>query len=512
MIDATPLVKQYSTFRLRQLKKQHVADIQKKQLLTLVKRAQSTQFGTQYHFQDIRTIEDYLRTVPLRIYDDFRQDFWGQSFPNLIDCTWPGKIPFFSVTSGTTSDRAKYIPVSKEMIRSNSKGSLDLFCHHLSNNPHSQILKGKGFMFGGITSLTELSPNVYAGSLPGILLQRTMPWWVKLWYMPIDRIVQIPDMDDKTMAMAQEALRHDIRSISGIPSWLLVLFEKWPQIRSFGRDFRLIDYFPHLEMMVHGGVSLTPYRQRFSQILEGSRCDLREIYPSSEGFFAIADRQPGEGLRLVCDHGIFYEFVPMDEFEHTTPTRYWIETVQTGVEYALVISTCAGLWSYIQGDVVKFVDLDPPRFLITGRTSSVLSIFSEKVNEETINLAIATAAEAIGASIIEFTVGAGYPQTPGERGRYICIVEFQQVLTGDNDRRRFTETVEQTIIRHNAIYEQYVPNGWFDPPELQVVIPGTFARWLKHLEKPEGKVPRIIADTEKFNALLAFVREYRSGT
>ncbi|MCP4284201.1 MAG: GH3 auxin-responsive promoter family protein, partial [Gammaproteobacteria bacterium] len=205
--------------------------------------------------------------------------------------------------------------------------------------------------------------------------------------------------------------------------------------------------------LVHGGVSMTPYRKRFSDFLDGSRCDLREIYATSEGFLAIADRQPGEGLRLICDHGIFYEFVPFDEFHQANPTRCWIGNVQTGVDYAIVLSTCAGLWSYILGDVVQFVDLNPPRLLITGRTANTLSIFGEKVLEEQISQAVTTAAAAIGVIVSEFTVGASHPQNAGEQGKYRYILEFQDDPPVQEDLHRFTETLEQTLRQNNGLYD-----------------------------------------------------------
>ncbi len=515
MIDATPLVKQYSTFRLRQLKKQHVADIQKAQLLALVKKAQSTLFGKQYHFKDIRTVEDYQRTVPLRTYDDFWRDFWSTRFPELIDCTWPGKIPFFALSSGTTTDKAKNVPVTKEMITSNSKASFDLFCHHFRNNPRSNLLGGKGFMLGGISApLTQLSHNVYEGVLPAILLTKTMPWWVKPWYLPsIQKLARIPNWEEKFHTIAQELLHYDMRSLSGFPAWLLILFKKLQEEKSCRGDFRIVDYFPNLEMLVPGGESFTPYLTQFSNFLEGSHCELREIYATSEGFIAIADRQSGQGLRLICDRGIFYEFIPLDELHQENPSRYWIDNVRVGTQYAIVLSTCAGLWSYILGDIIQFVDLDPPRILIPGRTSNILSIFGEQLLEEEVCQAIATAADTIGVTVTDFTVGAPYPQNIGDRGKHIYIVEFQNPPTRQEDILRFTETIDQTLSRHNTIYDGiHLDGNGLDTPELYIAAPGTFQRWLKSRGKPEGKVPRIIADTEKFNTLLTFVREYRSGT
>ena len=188
MINASPIFKLYSKLRFRQLKRQDVAKIQKRQLFTLLKKAQSTLFGKQYHFHSIKSIESYQRRVPLRTYTEFWHDFWGKRFPELIDCTWPGKIPFFANSAGTTTGKAKNIPVSREMVKSNNKASLDLFCHHFTNNPESNLLGGKGFhVWGGFSVPKQLSQDIHAGVLPSILLIKTMPWWVKPWYMSVTK-------------------------------------------------------------------------------------------------------------------------------------------------------------------------------------------------------------------------------------------------------------------------------------------------------------------------------------
>ncbi len=508
MINITPLFKLYSQFRSRRLKQLNVSNVQKHQLLKLLKKAASTRFGIQYDFQQITSVEEYQRTVPLRTYDDFWHEFWEPEFPKLVDCTWPGKIPYFAVTTGTTAT-GKRIPLTQEMIHSNAKASLDLFCHDLANHPRSRILGGKGYLYGGLTEIFELRHNVYAGGLHDLLIYKTMPWWGKPWYFsPIAKIALIENMDRKMHTLARELVQQDLHSLSGFPPLLLGLFQQFQEVRRYREDFRLADYFPHLDMLVHGGVSMTPYMTQFSKFLEGSQCDLRELYATSEGFIAIADRQPGEGLRLNCDHGIFYEFIPFEEFHRENPTRCWIDTVQTGVDYAIVLSTCAGLWSYILGDVIQFVDLNPPRILITGRTANTLSVFGEKVLEEQMAQAVTTAADTIGAIVSEFTVGASYPQNPGDWGKYRYILEFQDTPPEQHDLDRFTETIDRTLRQQNGVYDAVQQgSGGFDAPDLLLAAPGTFRAWLASKGNLHGKVPRIMADTQQFESLVQFTQK-----
>jgi len=365
-------------------------------------------------------------------------------------------------------------------------------------------------MIGGFASLEELAPGVYASLLPIILLTKTMPWWVRPWYLTTTAsAAESSGWEDKLHRLARETLRHDIRSLSGFPPRLLAFFQALKDEKPAGDEFRIADYFPRLEMITHGGVSLTPYQTQFTNMLAGSHCELREIYPSTEGFLAIADRQPGQGLRLICDHGIFYEFIPLEEFHCSNPSRYWIANVKTGVEYAVVLSTCAGLWSYLLGDVIQFVDLNPPRILITGRTSQTISISGEKFMEADFNRAIAAAADTIGAIVNEFTVGAALPQHVGDRGKYRYIVEFQQPPAHQEDVRTFCKAVEHTLRRHNSVYDvAYLEGRGIEPPDLYIAAPGTFAAWLRQRGTPDAKIPRIIAAPEQFAAVFAFAQTW----
>jgi acyl-CoA synthetase (AMP-forming)/AMP-acid ligase II len=240
---------------------------------------------------------------------------------------------------------------------------------------------------------------------------------------------------------------------------------------------------------------------------------MREVYPASEGFIAIADRGPGEGLRLIADHGLFYEFVPVGELGTDKPTRHWLGTVEPGVDYAIVLTTCAGLWSYVIGDVVRFVDKAPPRLIITGRTSYMLSSFGEHVSGELIETCVLAAAEAIGAQINEFSVGTQFPETgAGELGHHVYVVEFSEQIADPTRLAAFTNAIDRGLAERNEDYqERRVIAGGVSAPVVHAVPPGTFAQWMKSLGKLGGqnKVPRVIADQQQLTGLLDFIARPR---
>ena len=253
------------------------------------------------------------------------------------------------------------------MLAANRRAALDLYTHHLANRPRSRILAGRSFLLGGSTAAAALAPGVHSGDLSGIG-PREMSRWVRRRYFPPDRIGRIEDWERKVEAIARAVAHEDIRAVSGTPSWLLILFDRLAELRP-ERGRRLAGHFPNLEMLAHGGVNFAPYRHRFAELLEGSGAETREVYAASEGYFANADRGDGEGMRLIVDNGLFYEFVETGALDGPDPARRWLGDVETGVDYAIVVTSCAGLWAHVVGDTVAFTDLDPPRLLVTGRTA-----------------------------------------------------------------------------------------------------------------------------------------------
>ncbi len=513
MYDATWLLRLYARRRLRHLARMDPLAVQRGVLSSLVRRARGTRFGRDHGFSAVRSLDDYRSRVPLRDYDAFWEAYWRAPFPRLVNCTWPGPIPWFAVSSGTSTGTTKYIPVSREMRRSNVRAGAELLVHHLANRPDSRLLAGRVFMLGGSTGLARRAPGVWSGDLSGIAAKE-MPSWARLRYFPPRDLESIADWETKIGRFAERALETEITAVAGTPSWLLIFLERLAEIAG-ARTRRIADIWPGLELLSHGGVAWAPYRDRFAALLEGGRAETREVYPASEGFFGVADRADGEGLRLLLDTGIFYEFVPLDALGDANPDCRWIGDAEPGVNYALAVTTCAGLWRYLVGDTVTLVERDPPRVLVTGRTSYMLSAFGEHVIGAEVEQAVAEAARAIGATVTDFAAGSLFPDEGGARGGHLYIVEPGPEAGGaglDAAREaRFAERLDAALCRLNDDYAAHRAGGYgMDAARVRFLPPGAFAAWMKSRGRLGGqnKVPRIVNDPDLFAALRAFADGY----
>jgi hypothetical protein len=503
-MNLTPALKLYAGYRRKALAGLDPVRAQEREWSRLVARASGTRFGVDHGFASLRSIADFQKAVPLRRYDDFWKSYWKPAFPVIENVTWPGRVPYFAVTSGTTSGASKFIPVTPEMNQANARAGLDLLTHHVTARPHSQVFGGKSFMLGGSTDLVREADNVWSGDLSGIAVKR-LPWWAKGFAFPPLEIALLTDWEEKLNRVAELSMKTDIRVLTGTPSWLLILFDKLSS--NAGRKVTARDVYPHLDLLIHGGVNFKPYRARFEEFLAGG-AELREVYPASEGFIAMQDETPAHGLRLCLDNGIFFEFVPLEELDSAQPTRHWIGTVEPGVNYAIVLSTCSGVWSYVIGDTVRFVGTNPHRILITGRTSYSMSAFGEHLIGEEVEDAVAAAAQAISASVTDFSMGAVFPSGQGELGGHVYVVEFAQT-PAPAAVARFAAVIDETLQRRNDDYRAHRAEGFgMKAPAAEAVQPGSFAAWMKQRGRLGGqnKVPRIINDQELFASLRAFSR------
>ena len=505
MLDATPLLRLYAGRRLAQLKAQDVEAAQEHQLLQLVRRAKQTAFGRAHDFDTIRCVQDFQERVPLRSYEQMWDEYWKPAFPRLSDCSWPGVVPYYAVSSGTSSGTTKYLPYTSEMTASNTKAALDLLVFHLSSCPKSKIFGGRCFMLGGSTELVEQAPGIFSGDLSGIAV-KTMRWWARPRYFPPPELALLKNWEEKIGILGRRSLAADIRMISGVPTWLLIFFDKLAELVP-NVNGKIASFYPKLDLLVHGGVNFTPYRQRFLDLLEGSTAEMREVYPASEGYVANADLAYGEGLRMTLDHGIFFEFVPLEELSSSSPTRLWIKDVECNVEYAIVLSTCAGAWAYILGDTVKFIERRPPRVLVTGRTSYYLSAFGEHVIADEVEDAVNSAAQRIGCTINEYSVGALYPENKGELGGHLYIIEFRDPRPPPEKLDDFARQLDKRLCERNEDYDAHRAKGFgLRAPQIIPVSTGTFTKWMKERGKLGGqnKVPRIITNRDLFGDLQNF--------
>lgn len=507
MLDLTPALRLFARRRRANLAALNPAATQEAELLKLLRRAADTTFGRDHGFSKISSVKDFQARVPLRRYEDFWEAYWEKPFPTLTDVSWPGTIPYFAVTSGTTKGVTKYIPCSAAMNKSNIRASLDILVHHVTARPQSRLMAGRGFVLGGSTALTVHAPGIRSGDLSGIAAAE-VPRWARPRYFPPRDLALIADWEEKMARLAPASLEAQITSVSGTPSWLLIFFDALHALRP-DLPHRLASYYPDLELVVHGGIGFEPYQRQFEALLEGSHAELREVYAASEGFIATADRGSGEGMRVNLDTGLFFEFVPLDELESPNPTRHWIADAEPGVNYALVLSSCAGVWSYVVGDTVRLVDRDPPRLLVTGRTAYMLSAFGEHLIGEEIEHAIATAADEIGEMVADFSVGALFPKAKGELGRHLYIVEFGETLPGNDKLAAFAKTLDAALCETNEDYAAHRAGGFgLHSPRVHAVPHGSFAGWMKKRGKLGGqnKVPRIINDEALFQDLRDFTK------
>jgi GH3 auxin-responsive promoter len=491
--DATPLLRAVARRRLARVEALEPMEAQRALLLRLVRRAAGTRFGRAHGFAGIDSVTAYQSRVPLRRYERFWEEWWRPTAPVLVDATWPGRVPYLALSSGTTSGTTKYIPVTRPMVRANRGAGLDTLAWHLHARPRSRIFGGLSFMLGGSTALERVAPGVRQGDLSGIAAAE-VPGFLGAWSWPPQRLALMADWDAKLTALADETPAGAVRVLTGTPSWLLVLLERLAERHG-------TPPLPGLELLVHGGVAWAPYRERIAPFLPQG-CDTREVYPASEGFVAIADRGEGEGLRLNLDRGCFFEFVPVGELEAPAPTRHWAATVETGVDYAVAVTSCAGLWSYILGDTVRFVDRSPPRLLVTGRTAYGLSAFGEHLTGEEIEAALLGAAAAEGLLVAEYTVG---PVFDGARGGHRWLVETASPAADPEAASALAEELDAALQRANDDYAAHRRGAQLGPPEVVLLPPGAFAGWMRSRGKFGGqhKVPRVIADPERFAAAAA---------
>lgn len=482
--DATPLLRLVAARRHARLVAMDPAATQQALLLGLLKRAATTRFGRDHGFGAIRSVAGFQRAVPLRRYEALHDAYLAPALPVLEDVLWPGRTPYLALSSGTTSGRTKHIPVTREMVRANRGAAFDVLAWHLAAHPGARPFGGLSFILGGSTDLAQVAPGVRAGDLSGIAAVE-VPWFLRRWAWPPERIALMPDWDAKLAALAAEAPVRDIRTLSGTPSWLLVLLERLAARHG-------MPPLPGLELLIHGGVAWAPYRDRLAPFLPAG-CATREVYPASEGFVAIADRGEGEGMRLSLDRGCFFEFVPVDELDAPDPTRHWAATIETGVEYAVIVSSCAGLFGYVLGDTVRFVDRAPPRLLVTGRTSWTLSAFGEHLAGEEIEAALLQAATQCGVTVLEYLVG---PEFLGSAGRHRWCVE----ASGAADPAALAAHLDAALRAENDDYAAHRDGAQLAAPEVVIVRPGAFADWMRAQGKMGGqhKVPRVIADPARF--------------
>lgn len=496
-MDATALLRLYASRRLKQLRHLDAVTCQRHQLLALVHQARHTRFGRAHGFDGIHSVAAFQAQVPLQCHTTLWREYWGKTYPVLENCTWPGRIPYFALTSGTTTASSKAIPVSHQMVHANRRAALDILCWHLACHPESRPLWGKTMMLGGTTALTELAPGVYSGDLSGIAAV-TAPLWSRPYLLPPRPIALLEDWDVKLDALAQLALHHRITVLSGTPSWMLPLFQRILTLRD-GSGPAL----PDLQLLVHGGVSFGLYKERISGYLQGTQAQTHEVYPASEGFIAMAD-DGEEGMRLLVDNGLFYEFVPVADLHDGLPTtqsrRCWLADIICGENYAIALSSNAGVWACLIGDTVRFVSREPPRLVITGRVQAMLSACGEHLTVAELEQAMAQACHALGLGVVDFTVGTLFlPSGQARHGYLVAIASGMDQTPCLHDQ--LAACLDALLQQGNDDYRSHRQGDVQLLPPLVVLIgEAALHDWLRTQGSLGGqhKLPRVLNDLQRF--------------
>lgn len=497
----------YAHRRAAALNRTDVPAVQLRTLRNLIRKARHTRFGRDHGFDDIRSVAEYQKAVPVRTYEDFWRDYWQAAFPRLEGTTWPEPIAYYALSSGTTGGTTKYIPITKEMLASNRKAAFTTMALFRHWAPRASIFTGRIFFMGGSTELRTEANGSRSGDLSAISAIEISPL-TRAYSFPPKELSGIADWNVKVRRLAEAAARLPITAISGVPSWMLLLFN---HVKEVSGKKRVIDAWPTLKLVIHGGTKFDPFREAFRAEV-GPDVRFIDVYPASEGFVATEDPRYNF-LRVVPDHDIFFEFVPTDEFEGGTlrtdrPTRHTLETVEMGREYAVVLTTCAGLWAYQVGDTVAFERRDPPLIRFTGRTKYFLSAFGEHLISEEVSKAVTEAARETGALAGEYHVGPVFPADPKQPGRHRYLIEFGRP---PKDLARFTDVLDATLRRLNEDYDAHRHGDLtMLAPEILVVRHEAFLRWMvAHGRRlPQGKVPEMDNTGEQTKAITAWLRDH----
>lgn len=497
----------YAHRRTAALDRTDVPAVQARTLRNLLRKARHTRFGRDHGFDDIRSVAEYQQAVPVRTYEDFWRDYWQAAFPRLEGATWPEHVPYFALSSGTTSGTTKYLPISRDMLASNRKAAFTTVALFRHNYPRASLFTGRFFFLGGNTELRTEPNGSRSGDLSAISAIEINPV-TRAYSFPPRALSGIADWTVKVRRLAEASATLPITAISGVPAWLQSLFRHVKEVT--GRR-RIAEVWPMLRMVVHGGTKFDAYRAEFADEV-GPDCHFCEVYPASEGFVATEDPRYRH-LRIVPDHDIFFEFVPMTEFEDgrlqsARPVRHTLATVETGVEYAVAVTTCAGLWSYLIGDTVAFERRDPPLIRFTGRTKYYLSAFGEHLIEDEITTAVAEAAAATGVRTGEWHVGPVFPTDPTKPGHHRYLIEFESPPAGLD---RFIDVLDAALRQLNEDYDAH-RHGDLSMlrPEVAAVRPGGFERWMiAHGKRPpQHKVPKMDNTGKQTTAITAWLRDH----
>jgi len=470
---------------------------QRNVLQHLVTQAQYTEFGRKYRFSRLFTVKDFKSRVPIHEYDDLKP-YIKRMMKGEQNILWNTPINWFAKSSGTTSDKSKFIPVSDESLKDiHFKGSKDVLTNYYKNFPDSDLLTGKSLVVGGSHQVHSLEEDIQYGDLSAVLMQNT-PFWGHWIRTPELKIALLDEWESKIEQLAQSTIRENVTSMAGVPTWTIILIKK---ILDISGKKTLKEVWPNLELYMHGGVSFTPYREQISKLI-GDPINYLEMYNASEGFFAAQNMPDDEGLLLFTDHGIFYEFLPVEEYGKPDAKTIGLKEVALNKNYALVISTNGGLWRYLIGDTVQFTSLRPFKIKVTGRLKHYMNAFGEEVIVDNADKAIAIACAKTGSIVKDYTAAPVFLNGKNI-GAHQWLIEFDKLPI---DLKQFSLELDEALKSLNSDYEaKRYKNIALREPIIQSLPKDTFDKWLKWKGKLGGqhKVPRLSNERKMIDEILA---------
>lgn len=467
---------------------QHPISAQREVLQDLVTSAQFTEFGRKHGFTKLFNTKAFKEAVPIHEYHDLKP-YVERIMEGEQNILWNTPINWFAKSSGTTSAKSKFIPVSQESLEDGHfKAAKDVLTLYYMSNPDSALLTGKGLIIGGSHSINSIHDEAHFGDLSAVLMQNT-PFWGSWIRTPELKIALLDEWEEKIQKLAESTINENVTSVSGVPTWTLVLFQR---ILEMTGKQNMKEVWPSLELYMHGGVAFHPYKEQFDRLI-GNDIRYLEIYNASEGFFAAQDQPGEEGMLLMLDHGIFYEFMPVEEYGKQNPKTIGLKAVETEKHYAPVITTNGGLWRYLVGDTVQFTSLNPYRVKVSGRLKLFINAFGEELIIDNAERAMAMACTETKAIVTDYTAGPVYFSEEGN-GAHEWLIEFEKA---PDDLALFAALLDEKLKTLNSDYEAKRHKGIaLRPPIIRVLQQGHFNRWLKQKNKLGGqhKVPRLSND------------------
>lgn len=485
--------------RLKQLDRyaNEAEELQMQTLLHLVNTARNTEWGSEHGFANVTNYEQFAMSSPVNTYEELKGSI-DRMRQGGKDILWPGKVRWYAKSSGTTNDKSKFIPVSPNGLKdTHYRGGADAVTWYLRNNPASRLFDGKALILGGSHAPNYNLPGSLVGDLSAILIENINPV-VNLFRVPKKETALLSDFEVKRDRIAREAMNRNVTNLSGVPSWMLSVLNRVMELS--GKE-HLEEVWPNLEVFFHGGVAFTPYREQYRRLITSSKMHYMETYNASEGFFGLQDDPSDPAMSLMIDYGVFYEFIPMDEFDSENPTVLPLWAVETGKNYAMVISTSSGLWRYMIGDTVKFTSKNPYKFIITGRTKFFINAFGEELIVDNAENGLHKACAETGAIVREYTAAPVFMDDKG-KCRHQWLIEFERE---PEDLAGFARILDEALQQINSDYEaKRFKDITLQPLEIVVAKPHLFDEWLKSKGKLGGqhKVPRLSNQRQHIDELL----------